>query len=87
MFFVGISFVFVVVNINIVIVDELDVVKGIGFGKVKVIVEYCSKNGFFKLVDDLKGVKGFGEKSVVKLCGELMVFDVLFVVVKLVVKK
>jgi competence protein ComEA len=71
MFFAGIGFALAAVNINTATVDELDSVKGIGPGKAKAIVDYRSKNGPFKSVDDLKEVKGFGEKSVAKLRGEL----------------
>lgn len=72
----GIQLAFAAVNINAASVEELDAVKGIGPGKAKAIVEYRTKNGPFKSVDDLKGVKGFGEKSVAKLRGELTVGEV-----------
>ena len=75
MFFAGISFALAAVNINTATVDELDAVKGIGPGKAKAIVDYRSKNGPFKSVDDLKEVKGFGEKSIAKLRGELSAAD------------
>lgn len=63
------------VNLNTATVEQLDAVKGIGPSKAKAIVEYRTKNGPFKSVDDLKSVKGFGEKSVAKLQGELSVSD------------
>lgn len=69
----SISLAFAAVNINTASVDELDAVKGIGPSKAKAIVDYRSKNGQFKSVDDLKEVKGFGEKSVARLRGELTV--------------
>lgn len=68
-----ISMAFAAVNLNTASVDELDAVKGIGPSKAKAIVDYRTKNGPFKSVDDLKGVKGFGEKSVAKLRPELTV--------------
>lgn len=68
-----ISMAFAAVNLNTASVDELDAVKGIGPSKAKAIVDYRTKNGPFKSVDDLKGVKGFGEKSVAKLRTELTV--------------
>ncbi|HXE40673.1 MAG TPA: helix-hairpin-helix domain-containing protein [Azonexus sp.] len=71
----SISLAFAAVNINTASVDELDAVKGIGPSKAKAIVDYRSKNGQFKSVDDLKEVKGFGEKSVARLRGELTVGD------------
>lgn len=68
-----INLAFAAVNINTATQDELDAVKGIGPGKAKAIIDYRTKNGPFKSVDDLKGVKGFGEKSLAKLKGELTV--------------
>lgn len=64
---------FAAVNLNTATVAELDGVKGIGPSKAKAIVDYRTKNGNFKSVDDLKNVKGFGEKSIAKLKGELSV--------------
>lgn len=61
------------VNLNTAGVEELDAVKGISPNKAKAIVDYRSKNGPFKSLDELKSVKGFGDKSVAKLRGELTV--------------
>ncbi len=61
------------VNLNTATVEELDAVKGISPAKAAAIVDYRTKNGPFKSLDDLKSVKGFGEKSVAKLQGELTV--------------
>lgn len=71
----SISLAYAAVNLNTATVDELDGVKGIGPSKAKAIVEHREKNGPFKSVDDLKAVKGFGDKSVDKLRGELSVGD------------
>ncbi|MFN4324600.1 MAG: ComEA family DNA-binding protein [Azonexus sp.] len=71
--FSSISLAYAAVNLNTATVEELDGVKGIGPSKAKAIVDYRSKHGPFKSVDDLKGVKGFGEKSVARLRGELTV--------------
>jgi len=73
LFLASISLAFAAVNLNTATVDELDAVRGIGPSKAKAIVDHRSKNGPFKSVDDLKGVKGFGEKSVARLRGELTV--------------
>jgi len=62
-----------VVDLNTATVTELDAVKGIGPAKAKAIVDYRDKNGPFKSVDDLKGVKGFGAKTIEKLRPELTV--------------
>ncbi len=73
MFFALISFAFAAVNINTATKEELDAVKGIGPVKAQAIVDYRQKNGPFKSVDDLKSVKGFGDKSVAKMKADLSV--------------
>ena len=72
-FFAFISISFAAVNLNTATKDELDSVKGIGPAKAQAIVEYRQKNGAFKSVDDLKNVKGFGDKTVAKMRSELTV--------------
>lgn len=59
------------VDLNSATAAELDAVKGIGPAKAKAIIDYREKNGPFKSVDDLKGVKGFGAKTIEKLRPEL----------------
>ena len=71
--FSSISLAYAAVNLNTASVDELDAVKGIGPNKAKAIVDYRAKNGSFKSVDDLKGVKGFRAKLVEKLKSEFTV--------------
>jgi competence protein ComEA len=61
------------VNLNAASKAELKSVKGIGPKKADAILEYRTKNGLFKTVDDLKNVKGFGDKSVAKIRSELTV--------------
>ena len=61
------------VDLNSATTAELEAVKGIGAAKAKAIIDYREKNGPFKSVDDLKGVKGFGAKTIEKLRPELMV--------------
>lgn len=75
LFLAGIGLAVAAVNINTATVDELNAVKGIGPSKAKAIVDYRDKNGPFKSVDDLKEIKGFGDKSIAKLRGELSVGD------------
>lgn len=75
LFLSGIGLALAAVNINTANIDELNAVKGIGPSKAKAIVEYRDKNGPFKSLDGLKEVKGFGDKSVDKLRGELSVGD------------
>ena len=69
----GINLAFAAANITTAPPAELDGVKGIGPAKAQAIVEYRSKNGPFKSVDDLKNIKGFGDKNLAKLKGELTV--------------
>lgn len=52
------------VDLNTATVEQLDGLKGVGPVKAKAIVEYRTKNGPFKSVDDLEKVNGFGKKTV-----------------------
>lgn len=72
-FFAFTTFAFAAVNLNTATKDELDSVKGIGPVKAQAIIDYRTKNGAFKSVDDLKNVNGFGDKTVAKMRSELSV--------------
>jgi len=72
-FFIFVSISFAAVNINVASKGELESVKGIGHVKAQAIIDYRHKNGQFKSVDDLKNIKGFGDKSVQKIRSELTV--------------
>lgn len=61
------------VNLNTAGKAELESVKGIGPQKAEAILEYRKKHGSFKNVDDLKNVKGFGDKTVANIRSELTV--------------
>ena len=61
------------VNLNSASAEELEAVKGLGPKKAASIVEYHEKNGPFKSLDELKKLKGFGDKSIAKLSKELSV--------------
>ncbi len=61
------------VNLNSANEVELEVLKGIGPVKAKSIVDYRTKHGPFKSVDDLEMVPGFGKKTVDKLRADLTV--------------
>jgi competence protein ComEA len=69
----SINLAFAAVNINTATPADLDGVKGIGPSKAQAIVDYRTKNGPFKSLDDLKNVKGFGDKSIAKLKSELSI--------------
>ena len=71
----ALSSAFAAVNINSASKEELDAVKGISPAKAQAIVDYRKEHGPFKSLDELKKVKGFGEKSVAKLQKELVVAD------------
>lgn len=73
LFFAGAAF--AAVDLNSADQQQLESVKGIGPAKAKEIIDYRKKNGHFKSVDDLKNVKGFGEKSVNRLKKDLTVGD------------
>ncbi|MDX8380866.1 MAG: helix-hairpin-helix domain-containing protein [Ghiorsea sp.] len=61
------------VNINTAAVSQLQEVKGIGAKTAVAIVEYRKSNGKFKKLEDLKGVKGIGDKKLKKLQSQLQV--------------
>lgn len=62
-----------VVNLNTATQSQLESVKGIGPAKAKAIIEYRTKNGPFKSVDELTKIKGFGKATVQKLRAEFTV--------------
>ncbi len=55
------------ININTATVEELVVLPGVGDSVAKSIVEHREKNGGFKTTDDLKQVKGIGDKKFEKI--------------------
>jgi len=55
------------VNVNTASATELAGLKGIGDAKAKAIIEYREKNGPFKSVDDLRDVRGIGDKLLAQL--------------------
>lgn len=61
------------VDLNTASKEELVSVKGIGPVKAQAILDYRKAHGPFKSVDDLKSVKGFGDKSVAAIRAELSV--------------
>ncbi|TCP11844.1 competence protein ComEA [Crenobacter luteus] len=62
---------FAAVNLNTATQQELEALNGIGPAKAKAILDYRSKNGPFKTVDDLKNVPGIGDKTLANLRKDL----------------
>ena len=62
---------FAKVNINTADAKELATLPGIGTVKAEAIVKYRKKHGKFKTVNDLKEVKGIGDKMVDKIKSEV----------------
>lgn len=61
------------ININTATQQQLETLNGIGPVKAKAIIDYRSKNGAFKSVDDLKKVSGIGDKTLEKLKKDISV--------------
>lgn len=55
------------VNLNTASVSEIATLPGVGSKAAERIVEYRTKNGGFKKIEELMNVKGIGEKSFLKL--------------------
>ncbi|MDP2318850.1 MAG: helix-hairpin-helix domain-containing protein [Acidobacteriota bacterium] len=54
-------------NLNSATVDQLATLPGIGPKVAERILEYRTKNGGFKKIEELMNVKGIGEKSFLKI--------------------
>jgi competence protein ComEA len=64
------------VNVNTADAKTIaDSLKGIGLKKAEAIVEYRSKNGDFKIIDDLSHVSGIGAKTIEKNKGDILLAD------------
>ena len=59
------------VDINKADKDELMSIKGVGEAKANAILEYRKANDCFSSVDELKEVKGFGDKMLEKNRGNI----------------
>lgn len=61
------------INLNTASQQELESLNGIGPAKAKAILDYRTKQGPFKTVDDLKNVPGIGDKTLEKLRKDIAV--------------
>jgi comEA protein len=61
------------VNINTANLKSLSALPGIGPELAKRIIDYRSKNGIFKSIEELKNVKGIGEKIFAKISPQIRV--------------
>ncbi|HPD61333.1 MAG TPA: helix-hairpin-helix domain-containing protein, partial [Thermodesulfobacteriota bacterium] len=61
------------ININTASAGELTSIKGIGEKTAQAIIEYRQKNGGFKTIEDIKKVKGIGDKKFEAIKGSICV--------------
>jgi len=65
------------VNINTADAQKIaDSVSGFGLKKAQAIVDYRTKNGEFKTLDDLNKVSGIGDKTIEKIKADILFSDV-----------
>jgi competence protein ComEA len=55
------------INLNTATQAQLESLPGVGAKAAQRVLEYRKQNGSFKKVEDLMNVKGFGEKTFLKL--------------------
>ncbi len=60
------------ININTASVEQLTTLQGIGEKKAESIIEYREKFGSFATIEDLKGVKGVGDKIFSKIKDQIV---------------
>ena len=55
------------INLNTATIDQLTTLPGVGRKTAELIIEYRTKTGGFKKIEELMNVKGIGEKTFLKL--------------------
>jgi competence protein ComEA len=64
---------FAAVNLNTATKDELVALPGIGPAKAQAIVDYRNQHGPFRSIDEIRKVKGIGEKLFLSIKPELTI--------------
>ncbi|HBO61046.1 TPA: hypothetical protein DD449_05180 [Candidatus Berkelbacteria bacterium] len=59
------------ININTAALTDLDKIPSVGPVIAQRIIDYRNENGAFKTIEDLKKVKGIGEKTFEKISGSI----------------
>jgi competence protein ComEA len=62
-----------VVNINTATAEQLQLLPGIGEKKAEEIIKYRKEKGEFKAIEDIKNVKGIGDKVFEKIKDNIVV--------------
>jgi competence protein ComEA len=63
------------INLNTASAEQLQLLDGVGPATAMAIVEYRETNGQFKSVDELKSVKGIGDKKLQSLSANATVTE------------
>lgn len=63
------------INLNTASSEQLQMLDGVGPATAAAIVDYRDKNGNFDSVEELKSVKGIGDKKLEKLSDAVTVTD------------